>query len=61
METHSKLADAFLAVEVSSSTDETWAHREREVYSGEAMERELDELFPIHRLIEPEEERNQRS
>lgn len=61
MESNSKLADAFLAVEVSSSTNESWAHREREVYSGEAMERELDELFPIHRLIEPDEERDQRA
>jgi hypothetical protein len=55
MESNSKLADALLAVEVGCSNNESWAHREREVYSGEAMERELDELFPIHRLIESEE------
>lgn len=52
MDNYSKLADAYLAVDVSSSSNDSWAHREREVYSGEVMEKELDELFPIHRLID---------
>jgi hypothetical protein len=54
MDNYSKLADAYLALEVSCSSDDSWAHREREVYSGEVMEKELDELFPIHRLIDRE-------
>jgi hypothetical protein len=53
MDNYSKLADAYLAIEVSCSSNDSWANREREVYSGEAMEKELDELFPIHRLIDP--------
>ena len=56
MENNSKLADMLLAHEVVQSNNESWAHREREVYTGEAMEKELDELFPIHRLLELEEE-----
>lgn len=54
MDNYSKLADAYLAMEVTVSSNDSWSHREREVYSGEAMEKELDELFPIHRLIDPE-------
>jgi hypothetical protein len=56
MENNSKLVDMLLAHRVGQSDNESWAHREREIYTGEAMEKELEELFPVHRLIEGEEE-----
>jgi hypothetical protein len=56
VENESKLVDMLLAHEVGHSSNESWAHKERGVYTGEAMEQELDELFPTHRLLEPGED-----
>ena len=54
MDNESKLYDLMLANEVTSSNDDSWAYRQREVYSGEVLEEELDNLFPIDRLLEQE-------
>ena len=41
-------------------SEDDWAYRPRAVYTGEMMERELDELFPIEVGLEALRERRER-
>jgi len=52
----SKIYDVILAYEFGNSDNESWTNTEREVYTGEAMEKELDDLFPTDRLLEQQPE-----
>jgi hypothetical protein len=40
-------ADEIRLVAAAFRSDDDWASQPRAVYSGEAIERELDELFPV--------------
>lgn len=46
MNSHEPTADELRLIAAAFQSEYEWSSQPRAVYSGEAMERELDELFP---------------
>jgi hypothetical protein len=47
MNSSNPTAEELSLIASAFSSDRDWASQPRAVYSGEVMERELDELFPV--------------
>ena len=47
MNSNNPTAEELRLIAAAFQSEDEWASRPRAVYTGEAMEKELDELFPI--------------